>query len=329
MNGLQHRPIISSKFYQLMNNPILGRIKKLYKHKSKWARKNNFQAYRLYERDIPDFPYIIDIYHNHCLIYFRGNDKIDAKKNHFPLLEEALKEVLDIPASNYHYHERKVQSEEFKYSKENKRSVDFTVEEGTLKFIIKLEKYIDTGLFLDHRPLRQKLIEEASSLENEQPKEVLNLFCYTGSLSVASAVAGANVTSVDLSNTYLNWAKENFHANSLSIDQHRFIKSDVFQYLEKSSEAKKFDIVILDPPTFSQSKSMENTLDIQRDQIQLIKGCLKLLKDDGVLYFSNNLRDFKLEQEISDYLKVKDLTAWSIPQDFRDQKIHKLYMIKK
>jgi len=306
-----------------MNNPILGRLKKLYKHKAKWARKNNFQAFRLYEKDIPDFPYIVDIYKDRCLVYFKGNTKIDSEKNHYPLLLEAIKEVTAFSDRQIHYHERKVQGDEFKYSKESGRSLDFDLEEGRLKFRIKLEKYIDTGLFLDHRPLRQKLVDITDT------KEVLNLFCYTGSLSVASAVGGATVTSVDLSNTYLNWAKENFHINDLNTDDHRFIKADVFQYLEKSSESGKFDIVILDPPTFSQSKSMESTLDIQRDQRMLVKGCLKLLKPNGILYFSTNLRDFKLDQEIWDYCKVKDLTTWSIPQDFRDQKIHKLYEIQK
>jgi 23S rRNA (cytosine1962-C5)-methyltransferase/23S rRNA (guanine2445-N2)-methyltransferase / 23S rRNA (guanine2069-N7)-methyltransferase len=306
-----------------MNNPILGRLKKLYKHKAKWARKNNFQAFRLYEKDIPDFPYIVDIYNDRCLIYFKGNKKIDADKNHYPLLLEALKEVTQFDDSQIHYSERKVQGDEFKYSKESGRGLDFHVEEGELKFLIKFEKYIDTGLFLDHRPLRQKLVEEAKDLK------VLNLFCYTGSLSVACAKAGADVTSVDLSNTYLNWAKDNFMLNGFDPEAHRFIKADVFQYLEKSTENGQFDIVILDPPTFSQSKSMEATLDIQRDQRQLVKGCLKLLKPEGKLYFSNNLRDFKLDQEIWDYCRVKDLTAWSIPQDFRDGKIHKLYEIKK
>lgn len=307
-----------------MNNPIIGRLKKLYKHKAKWARKNNFQAYRLYDKDIPDFPYVVDIYKNKCLIHFRGNQEIDAKKNHYPILEESIIEVTGISKTDIHYLERSVQTDVSSYMKSQSGEVNFNIEEGDLSFQIKFNTSVDTGIFIDHRPLRQKLRKEL----NEESK-VLNLFSHTGCFSVACAKAGATVTSVDLSNTYLAWSKENFALNGIEESLHRFIKADVLQYVETSTENGLFDIVILDPPTYSQSKSMEKSLDIQRDHRELVKGALKLVKPLGKVYLSTYLRDFKLHQEIVDYCKVKDLTKWSIPEDFRDAKIHKLFEIMK
>lgn len=303
-----------------MTTPIYGRLKKLYKHKAKWARRKNFEAFRLYERDIPDYPFIVDIYKDYCQIYFRGDHRIDDEKEHLPLLKDAIQEITGISSDKILYNERFIQNDESKYSKKDQTPFEFSINEGNLKFKVILNKYIDTGLFLDHRPLRQELTKISHD------KKVLNLFCYTGSLSVASASVGAKVTSVDMSKTYLNWAKENFILNNIDEGAHDFIQQDVFKFLK--DHKNKFDLIILDPPTFSQSKKMDNTLDIQRDQDILIEGCMKLLSEDGVLYFSNNLRDFKLSDKVTENYQIKDMTLWSIPEDFRDKKIHKLFKIK-
>lgn len=302
---------------------INGRIKKLYRHKKKWAKRNNIDSFRLYDRDIPDFPFIVDIHGQYCVIYKRSIDKIDADKNHLPLLIEAIKEHTQLNEENIFIKERKVQGQDFQYEK-SKGETPLVSQEGELKFKLLLNKYIDTGLFLDHRPLRQLLAKE-----NYSGKGVLNLFCYTGSLSVASAYAGATVTSVDMSNTYLDWAKENFKLNELDINKHSFIREDVLKYLndEAQKQEKKYDVIILDPPSVSKSKKMDVVFDVQKDHEMLVEHCSKLLNDGGVLYFSNNLRSFKLSESVQQSFEVKDMTKWSIPEDFHDQKIHKLYKI--
>ncbi len=302
---------------------INGRIKKLYRHKKKWAKRNNIDSFRLYDRDIPDFPFIVDIHGQYCVIYKRSIDKIDADKNHLPLLIEAIKEHTQLNEENIFIKERKVQGQDFQYEK-SKGETPLISQEGDLKFKLLLNKYIDTGLFLDHRPLRQLLAKE-----NFSGKSVLNLFCYTGSLSVASAYAGATVTSVDMSNTYLDWAKENFKLNELDINKHSFIREDVLKYLndEAQKQEKKYDVIILDPPSMSKSKKMDVVFDVQKDHEMLVEHCSKLLNDGGVLYFSNNLRSFKLSESVQQSFEVKDMTRWSIPVDFHDQKIHKLYKI--
>ena len=271
--------------------------------------------------DIPAFPFIADIYLDHIVIYFKGNSEIDDKKNHYPIFLDAIKEVTSIKEDNILYMRREVFDHEndHQYQKQNLKEVNFIVEEGELKFNILLGKYIDTGLFLDHRPLRQDLYKSKKDLK------ILNLFCYTGSLSVACAKAGNTVTSVDLSNTYIDWAQQNFKLNEIDTNKHIFVREDCFKYLENLNT--KFDCIILDPPTFSNSKKMTDTLDIQRDQVTLVNNCMRNLNKDGVLYFSNNKRDFKLSEEIESNYKVKDKTFWSIPEDFRDKKIHKLYEI--
>ncbi|MFG1591156.1 class I SAM-dependent methyltransferase [Halobacteriovorax sp. CON-3] len=302
---------------------INGRIKKLYRHKKKWAKRNNIDSFRLYDRDIPDFPFIVDIHGQYCVIYKRSIDKIDADKNHLPLLIEAIKEHTQLNEENIFIKERKVQGQDFQYEK-SKGETPLVSQEGDLKFKLLLNKYIDTGLFLDHRPLRQLLAKE-----NFSGKSVLNLFCYTGSLSVASAYAGASVTSVDMSNTYLDWAKENFKLNEIDINKHSFIREDVLKYLndEAQKQEQKYDVIILDPPSMSKSKKMDVVFDVQKDHEMLVEHCSKLLNDGGVLYFSNNLRSFKLSESVQQSFEVKDMTRWSIPEDFHDQKIHKLYKI--
>ncbi len=296
---------------------IQGRIQKNFKHRLKWARKKNIEAFRLYEKDIPDYPFIIDLYKDSAVIYFKGNDKIDLQKNHLPNLLAALKNVTNIDDDHIFYKKRFIQTEEQKYFKEQGEPNFFTIRESSLNFEVCLNKYLDTGLFLDHRPLRKEL-------RSQQARKVLNLFCYTGSLSVA-AFKNNHVTSVDLSNTYLEWAKRNFIRNGIKPEEHLFIKADVFKFLSDCNA--KYDLIILDPPTFSQSKSTENVLDIQRDHIELINNCMKLLYNEGTLYFSNNLRSFKLDKSIEENFRVKDKSISSIPEDFRDKKIHKLYVI--
>jgi len=210
------------------------------------------------------------------------------------------------------------------YEKTGKTGDDFIITENGRKFWVNLDKSLDTGLFLDHRNTRKKVGETAAG------KRFLNLFSYTGSFTVYAATGGAaSSETVDLSNTYLDWAKRNFKLNGIDTEQHKIVRADVFQYLQNAAaEGKQFDLIVMDPPSFSNSKKMLDILDIQRDHKKLIDGAMNLLASDGILYFSNNLRSFVLDNSVSEQYAVKDISKQSVPDDFRNKKIHQCWEIK-
>ncbi|MEC7275513.1 MAG: class I SAM-dependent methyltransferase [Bdellovibrionota bacterium] len=296
---------------------LSNRLKKNYKHLSKWARRQKIGAFRLYDRDIPEFPYIIDVYNDQVVVGLRLS-KIDyekGKKENLDLLDQALDE-LGFPKRKRFYKERRVQETGNLYEKKSEKKVLTTVEEAGLKFEVNLSDYLDTGLFLDHRPWRQEL-----STLDLTGKKALNLFSYTCSLSVALATAKAHVTSNDLNPHYLEWGKRNFILNELNPKEHEFAEGDCLQYV-KDLPDQSFDIIVVDPPTFSISKKFRGTWDINRDHYFLLKECWRALKSGGSLYFSCNYRDFKLDEGIS---FLKETTFKTIPQDFHDKKIHHSY----
>ena len=192
-----------------------------------------------------------------------------------------------------------------------------------MKFKVNLSDYLDTGLFLDHRITRQMVREQSKD------KKVLNLFCYTASFSIYAAAGGAaEIVSVDLSKTYLQWGEENMKLNGFfQPKKHQFIHADVLQFLEELPK-NYFDLIILDPPTFSNSKRMKDFLDIQRDHVQLINQCLAVMKADGLLYFSTNYRKFELDEPAIDAASVKDITAVTTPFDFAQKLYRKCFLIK-
>ncbi len=304
-------------------NEIKNKLQKNLKHKRKWAKRNQIECYRLYDKEIPQYPYLIDIYKDKVLVYDRRIDKIDANKpENYDQMIEALSELFEINPNEIIIKKRIIQTKEQKYEKLDSTKNRFVIQEGPAKALVNLHDYLDTGLFLDHRPMRFKMSKLAAS------KNMLNLFSYTSMVSVHAALAGATTTNIDMSNTYLQWSKDNFIANEIELTKHSFIRADVFTYL-KEYKGDKFDLIFLDPPTFSNSKKMENTLDIERDQKELITGCMNALTDDGLLIFSNNKRGFRLEQEILDIYNVKDITKVTIPEDFKDNKIHVCFEIRK
>ncbi|WP_372652667.1 class I SAM-dependent methyltransferase [Halobacteriovorax sp.] len=304
-------------------NEIKNKLNKNLKHKRKWAKRNNLESYRLYDKEIPQYPYLIDVYKEKVLVYDRRIEKIDADKpENYDQMIEALTELFNISSEKIIIKKRIIQTKEQKYEKLDSTKNRFLVQEGPAKALVNLHDYLDTGLFLDHRPMRLKMEKLAAN------KKMLNLFSYTSMVSVHAAIAGAKTTNVDMSNTYLQWSKDNFQANDLNLSEHSFIRSDVFTYLKELKD-DKFDLIFLDPPTFSNSKKMDNTLDIERDQKELISGCMNALVDDGLLIFSNNKRGFKLDQEISELYNVKDITPSTIPEDFKDNKIHVCFEIRK
>jgi 23S rRNA (cytosine1962-C5)-methyltransferase len=200
------------------------------------------------------------------------------------------------------------------------------VTEHGLRFEINLSDYLDTGLFLDHRPTRQRVRSEAKD------KRVLNLFAYTGAFTVHAIAGGASrTTTVDLSNTYVDWAIRNLTLNDMAVgEQHAMIRADCLQWLEKSTQDRtRYDLIICDPPTFSNSKSMTKTFRIDHDHPWLIKHCTELLSPGGVLYFSTNFRGFKLNTDELPPLQVTDISSTSVPEDFRNRKIHQCWRMVK
>lgn len=293
-----------------------NRLTKVYRHLGRQARNAGITCYRVYDHDLPEFPFCIEIY--------EGRISLSEYKRKHGLTEEEhedwlgtsmqiISEVLDIPVDKIYLRQRqKKESRQGQYKKMGGIEEFFIVQEDGLQFRINLTDYLDTGLFLDHRITRKIVGEEAKS------KKVLNLFCYTGSFSVYAAAGGATLTdSVDLSKTYLNWAEVNFGLNHiLDKRRHHFIHADVKQWLS-SDIRDRYDLVIMDPPTFSNSKRMEDFLDIQRDHADLINQAMAIMADEGILYFSTNYRKFILEKDKLRPSTVKDITGTTTPFDFR------------
>ncbi|UYL08599.1 class I SAM-dependent methyltransferase [Bdellovibrio sp. SKB1291214] len=300
---------------------IKNRLEKNYKKLKSWAERAGIQAYRLYDRDIPEYPFIVDIYGDHFLIYDKGDSR-DIEKNHLPHVIEALQALFKVDESKIVIKKRERQEGLKQYEKLDQKDQTFTVKESQATFKVNLYDYLDTGLFLDHRPMRQKIYKTVNG------KKFLNLFCYTGSVSVFAALAGAKTTSVDMSQTYLAWAQENFELNNIPMAQHSFINANVLEWLDRNQGKPAFDVIFLDPPTFSNSKKMTDSFDVERDQELLVNECMSMLEPGGVLYFSNNKRKFHLSPAIKEQYKVRDITEESIPQDFHDKKIHVCFEIR-
>ncbi|AGH96507.1 class I SAM-dependent methyltransferase [Pseudobdellovibrio exovorus] len=304
---------------------IRNRLEKNLKKLIPWAEKNQIEAYRLYDRDIPEFPFLVDRYKDHFVVYDKSQ-KIDEEKNHLPLLLQALKEIFQVSDSNLVVKRRIRQKGTEQYQKLDTKNEKFAIKENGVSLYVNLWDYLDTGLFLDHRPIRYRFLKKTSG------HRFLNLFCYTASASVMAAMGGATTYSVDMSKTYLDWAKENFQLNGLSTQTHFFYEEDVLKFIQHAPEwpdfASSFDTIFLDPPTFSNSKNMKTDFDVERDQVLLISNVMKLLKPDGVLVFSNNKRDFRLSEEIQTKFQIKNITKDSIPVDVHDQKIHHCFEIR-
>ena len=302
---------------------IQNRLEKNFKKLKPWAEKNRIEAYRLYDRDIPEFPFIVDRYRNYFVVYDKSQ-LIDQEKNHLPLLIDALKALFSAADAEIIVKKRQRQKGNEQYQKLDQKNEKIIIRENDVELYVNLHDYLDTGLFLDHRPMRYRFLKNAKG-------RFLNLFCYTATASVMAAKAGATTYSIDMSKNYLEWAQQNFALNRLSLTENFFIEEDVLQFIEQASDwpemLNSFDTIFLDPPTFSNSKSMKTDFDVDRDHPKLITDVLKLLKPDGILYFSNNKRDFKLSTDILNNFKVKNITPQTIPIDFHDQKIHHCFEI--
>lgn len=307
--------------------PFANRLGKNIKHYLKWARRNDIEAWRIYDRDIPQFPFAVDVYGDQVHLQEYDTGWLMQPEEYEAWLAEVLEAVSFVTGfapEQIHFKRRERQKGTQQYERTGKLGEDFIVTENGRKFWVNLDKYLDTGLFLDHRNTRKRVGETASG------KRFLNLFSYTGSFTVYAATGGAvSSETVDLSNTYLDWAKRNFELNQIDTEQHQIIRADVFQYLQTAYEqGKRFDLIVMDPPSFSNSKKMLDILDIQRDHTRLIDGAMDLLDSDGLLFFSNNLRSFELCAGVAEKYSVKDVSKQSVPDDFRNKKIHQCWEIR-
>ncbi|MBS1653804.1 MAG: class I SAM-dependent methyltransferase, partial [Bacteroidetes bacterium] len=291
------------------------------------AKRQHITCWRVYDHDLPEFPLCIEFYGEKLYVaeYKRRHGLTDEA--HDEWMEQSLEIVCDIlsvsKATIFLKLRQRKPGRLGQYQKLDAVQHEFIVEENGLKFIVNLSDYLDTGLFLDHRITRQMVKEQSVG------KKVLNLFAYTGSFSVYAAGGGAKeVVTVDLSKTYLEWAKRNFDINDFKSPAYSFVHADVLQYLETVSIGA-FDMIIMDPPTFSNSKRMDDFLDIQRDHVKLINHCLRALTPGGILYFSTNYRRFILDEEKINSPLLKDITKATTPFDFEGKLFRYCYRIQK
>ncbi|VAW57605.1 23S rRNA (guanine(2445)-N(2))-methyltransferase / 23S rRNA (guanine(2069)-N(7))-methyltransferase [hydrothermal vent metagenome] len=340
----QIRPALSEEQKQLKDekytqqrSAILNRLKKNAKHIGRWARKNNIEAYRLYSADLPEYAAAIDVYGDwvHVQEYQAPSSiEINKAKQRFELLVDVIPEVLNSDKQKIIVKTRRQQKGLSQYERQANAHHEFKVEENGLQFHVNLNDYLDTGLFLDHRDTRQyvhNLIKKQVSIKDSAlNNHFLNLFAYTSSFSVYAAAAGAHTTSVDMSNTYIRWSERNFNSNNLSGDEHQFIKADCLKWLVVANRNnEKYQWIFIDPPTFSNSKSMEDLFDVQKDHVVLIESAMLLLEKGGQLIFSNNFKRFKLDKIITEKFEVENITSSTIPEDFkRTPKIHHCFIIK-
>ncbi|MEP7084279.1 MAG: class I SAM-dependent methyltransferase [Betaproteobacteria bacterium] len=297
------------------------------RHWSRWARRQRIECFRIYDRDIPQFPLAIDRYghHLHLQEIDTGWQQTDAEHDAWlDAVRSAVSEVTGASGEQIHLKHRERQRGAAQYRKLRESGAEFAVDEGGLRFLVDLDSYLDTGLFLDHRKTRGLVRELAGD------QRFLNLFCYTGSFTIYAAAGGARESeSVDLSNTYLSWAERNLRLNNHDPSRHLLVRADAFAYLDGAARAgKEFDLIVLDPPSFSNSKRMIGLLDIQRDHRRLIDGSMRLLSRDGQLIFSTNRRQFEFDAAIGESYRCDDVHAWSIPEDFRNRSIHRCWQIR-
>jgi len=308
------------------NHPLSNRIRKNIKAIKSYVQKNNLTCYRLFDWDMPEYPLCIDKYENKIHVAeYKTKHPLNDHDYQIWMNEslEAIKEVFNIGDELLFVKRRERQKGDTQYEKVADTKQFDMVHENGLNFLVNMNDYLDTGLFLDHRLTRLMAMKEA------QGKKVLNLFAYTGSFSVYTLAGGAShITTVDLSNTYLNWAKENFKVNGFDPEKHQFIKTDVKEWIKNDPE-ELFDLVILDPPTVSRSKMSKSKFDIQPDHPELIHHVLKHMNKGGILYFSTNFRDFQFQSKRIQASSIQDISLETIPDDFRNKKIHYCWKIIK
>jgi len=316
-------PVIEQARLSEGGQMFANRLQKNLKLLGKWVRREGIDCYRVYDADMPEYALAIDLYHDWVHVQeYAAPKTIDPEKASARLFDAlaAIPQALNIDKSRVVIKRRERQSGTKQYERQSAQGQFLEVSEGGVKLLVNLTDYLDTGLFLDHRPMRMRIQREAAG------KRFLNLYAYTGTASVHAAKGGARTTtSVDLSKTYLDWARRNLSLNGFS-DKNRLEQGDVMAWLEASRD--EYDLIFIDPPTFSNSKRMEGIFDVQRDQVQLLDLAMARLAPGGVLYFSNNFRKFQLDENLGERYAVEEITAQTVDPDFaRNSKIHRAWRI--
>jgi 23S rRNA G2069 N7-methylase RlmK/C1962 C5-methylase RlmI len=335
-----------------------NRLRKNLRRLLPWARQRGIEALRLYDHDIPEVRLVVDRYGDRVVVWeYARPARRDARE---PAGEEAgdataaatadttadttaaatsdtasdtytddilavVAELCEVPSESLYVKLRQRQRGPRQYEKLDSARHEFVIREGGHRFLVNLSDYLDTGLFLDHRETRA-LVQRLA-----RGKRVLNLFAYTGSFSVYAAAGGAASTvTMDLSTTYLDWAGRNFALNNMDPQQHVRVRAEALSYLRAPrtvpAAAGPFDLIILDPPTFSNSKKMAGTLDVLRDHPLLIADSLRLLAPGGSLLFSCNHHRFSLRADELPGARFQDLSAQTLPRDFHDPRTHRCFL---
>jgi 23S rRNA (guanine2445-N2)-methyltransferase / 23S rRNA (guanine2069-N7)-methyltransferase len=298
---------------------LANRLRKNRQRLKKALRQIDSDCYRLYDADIPEFASAIDLYGDEVVVSeYAAPKSIDENtaRQRFQLTLSTVAQVLEKTPEQVHAKRRERQTGKRQYERMERENRYFTVREGQARLRVNTSDFLDTGLFLDHRPLRRMIAQQAKG------KRVLNLFCYTGSITVHAGLGGAaETTSIDMSKTYIDWAAANLRLNKLSGEKHTLLQADCLSWLEEADG--QYDLIVLDPPSFSNSKRMDEVLDIQRDHAELIDACMRLLSAEGKLYFSTNKRRFRLEQGLGQKFHCTDITSKTLDPDFqRGSPIH-------
>ncbi len=306
-----------------------NRLRKMDRHRRRWPTRRGITCYRVYNREVPEIPLMVDRYED-CLYiaeYFRPHDRDVAQQaDWLDLMVRTAGKSLDVPRQNIFVKHRRRQRGDTQYEKLSDKGFTLIANEGGLRFEVNLSDYLDTGLFLDHRITRDMVRKEAAG------KHVLNLFAYTGAFSVYAVAGGATrVTTVDLSNTYLEWAKRNFVLNNLPADKHAFIRADATQVIrDKVAQTPgdpTYDLAIVDPPTYSNSRSTDEDWDVQLHHAALLQAVAGRMNRDGVIYFSTNFHRFRFDQEAMADFDCREITRQTVPEDFANKKSHRCWRL--
>ncbi len=305
-----------------------NRLAKNARHLRRWPARRGITCYRLYDRDIPEVPLVVDRYHDclHISEYERPHERGPAEHaDWLDLMVETAARTLEVPRANAFLKRRARQRGASQYQVQSTAGRTVVVEEGGLRFEVNLSDYIDTGLFLDHRLTRGLVRERAGG------RRFLNLFCYTGTFTVYAAAGGAReTTSVDLSRTYLDWARRNLELNGFLGGEHCLVESDARAYLRALPAGRLFDLIVLDPPTFSNSKSLPDFFEVRRDHPELILLALEHLAEGGEVLFATNFRGFKLREDaFAGVAQVEEISARTVPEDFRNRRIHRSFVFRR
>ena len=308
-------PLISD--HNDKSSQLKNRLRKNYQHRRKWAERTQTNCFRIYDRDIKEYPFAIDFYNQRfCLHYFASLQDSDDRFE--KEVEDVLLDLFHAKKQDIYWRKRMKRSKTEQYEKKDISSDFFVVQEYGVKFWVNLRDYLDTGLFLDHRETRRLVASKAKG------KRLLNLFAYTGSFSVQAALRGSIFTkTVDMSNTYCTWAEKNFFLNKINSKNNIIERADCLKFL--SEETQQYDLIVIDPPTLSRSKKMEQMFDVQKDYIQLIEKALPLLTPGGTLFFSTNSRKFQMDASLLPFCLLREISSITLPIDFQKNKAHRCW----